>query len=105
MQDLAQKIIDAGNDWADKDAAASALEETRRSVKAKIANDCLAESSSVAKAELIAEASPLYSQHIASMVEARRIANRAKVYYDGMKINYEMMRSLEATRREEMKLK
>ena len=95
-------LIETGEDWADKDAAASILEETKSSILARLMNTG---EGSVAAREMFAKASDDYQEHLASMVEARRIANRAKVKYDSGKVLAEMRRSEESTRRSEMNLR
>ena len=93
-------LIKAGEDWADKDAAANLLEETKSSILAKLKNESGAKSD--AAAETLAKCHPDYQAHLDRMCEARRVANRAKVKYDSAKILAEMRRSEESTRRAEM---
>ena len=106
MEHDPNKITDAlvrwGQDWADKDAAASALEETRKTLRAELAVKGLASGGPISKAELYAEANTAYKEHIESMVEARRIANRAKVNYDCGRVKVDLIRTLESSRRAEM---
>lgn len=103
--EISQRVSEAGNDWADKEAAANLFEESRRSLRAQIAVRHLPDAGSVAKAELLAEASEEYRNHITQMVEARRIANRAKVNYDSGRIWSDLVRTHEATKRAEMQLR
>lgn len=95
-----ETLVSNGEDWADKDAAASLFEETKKSVLAKLKNEC-AEKSDAAK-ETIALCHPDYHEHLGLMVEARRQAHRARVKYDAAKTLAEMRRSEESTRRAEM---
>ena len=97
-----QQLIDAGEDWADKDAAASILEETKKTVLASLMQE--AEASTMAAKEATALSSPVYGLHLTRMVEARREANRARVRYDSAKTLSELRRSQESTRRAEVKL-
>ena len=100
---FAQGIVTRGTEWADKDAAAAMLEETRKSV---LANEINRHADlPFGRAEALALASDAYKEHVAAMVEARRLANRAKVVYDGAKALMELARSAEATRRTEMGLR
>lgn len=99
---LQHEIIRAGEEWADKEAAASLLEETRKSVLAKCMNDSA--STSIAGKEMLALADPEYRQFVEGMVSARKAANKARVRYDSAKIYAELRRSEESTRREEMRL-
>lgn len=96
-------LVRSGDDWADKDAAANLLEETKKSVLSKIKNETDAKSD--ASKETIALCHPEYLKHIETMVEARRIANKAKVRYDSAKTLAEMRRSEESTRRAEMTMR
>lgn len=93
----------AGEKWADLDGCASLLEESKRSVRAQIALG--AGEVSVAKAEMTADASKGYREHLESMVKARTAANRARVNYDCMKAWAELARTLESSRRAEMQLR
>lgn len=99
---LQNEIIRAGEDWADKEAAASLLEETRKSVLAKCMND--AASTSIAGKEMHALADPEYRQFVEGMVSARKAANKARVRYDSAKIYAELQRTAESTKREEMRM-
>ena len=100
---FAAAIVKRGEEWADKEAAAALLEETRKTVLAleMSGHGDIA----VSKAEMHALASDVYRRHVISMVEARRQANKAKVAYDGAKAMMELARSAEATRRTEMGLR
>ena len=99
---LHARIVELGEAWADADAAAALLEETKKVVAARLFLN--AAGKSVAEREAMALASDDYRQHIASMVEARRVAQRAKVKYDGSKTWVDMVRSLESTERTRMQL-
>lgn len=99
---LHQRLVDLGEDWADKDAAASLLEETRKSILAELARQ--AEGKSVAERETNALATEAYQEHLAEMVEARRVANRAKVNYDAARAWIDITRTVEATKRQEMRM-
>jgi len=113
---LTQEVIQIGEEWAEQDAAASVLEETRRTMLAKIVLE-LTESSfrggsagekprvlSAAAAESRALADSRYEQHLELMVHARKEANRLKVRYDMGRMRLELMRSLQATMRNEMRM-
>ncbi|CAB4165184.1 hypothetical protein UFOVP833_34 [uncultured Caudovirales phage] len=99
---LAQSIVARGELWADANAAADLLEETKGTLLAKITKEYL--DLPAWKAEAMAKGSNTYSEHIGAMVDARRLANLARVRYDGAKIMGELMRSAESTRRAEMGL-
>jgi mRNA-degrading endonuclease HigB of HigAB toxin-antitoxin module len=59
----------------------------------------------VNKAELMAEADQKYIDHIHSMVEARRLANIARVQFDAHKVFIEMIGTKESSKRAEMTLR
>lgn len=94
-------IVSAGEDWADKEAAASLLEETRKTVLAELMNG---KEGTVASRETEALGSPVYKLHVTNMVAARKEANRAKMKYQAVLVLAEMRRSQESTRRAEMRL-
>ena len=100
---FAAAIVQRGEAWADAEAAAALLEETRKTV---LASEMAKHGDiAVSKAEMHALASDVYRRHVLSMVEARRVANKARVVYDGAKAMMELARSAEATRRTEMGLR
>lgn len=109
---LANEVIALGEEWADMDAAASALEETRKTVLAKRTLEFIegsqslgkARGMSVAQAETNALADPTYETHLELMVEARKNANRARVRYDLGRMRLELLRTHQATLRNEMRL-
>lgn len=96
------QLIRAGEDWADKQAAADLLEETRKSVLAKLINEA---EGSVNAREYKALADPEYKDFVAGMVTARKAANKARVRYDSAKVLAELRRSQEATRRAEANIR
>ena len=105
------RVEDLGIEWADKDAAASILEETKKTLLAQLVQDEQRGSKaaggkvlSVAQAENNAMANPQYEAHLKLMIEARKESNRAKVRYDTGRVKIELMRSLIAARREEMRI-
>jgi hypothetical protein len=110
---LTAEVTVLGEEWADSEAAASSLEETRKSVLAKLILEYVesrlsgdvgskARTMPVAQAEARALSDPRYEQHVELMVNARREAQRARVRYDMGKMKLELMRSLQATMRQEM---
>ena len=100
---LYQKLYDSGQEWADKDAAANLLEETKKSVLAQ----CMTRFPGVSRAEAEQNglASDVYQEHVRSMVTARQEANKARAQYDAIKIYVELVRTVESTRRAEMNLR
>lgn len=100
---LTDRLIDAGEKWADFNAAADMLEETRSTLLAKITKEHF--ELPAWKAEAASKGDPRYEEHIRAMVDARQAANRARVRYDSGKAFVELARSAESTRRAEMNLR
>lgn len=96
------KLLEAGNDWADKQASFNVLEDTKGAVLAKLTLS--SQAPSVAAREVEAKASDTYANHVKDTQDAMKEALKAKVKYESMKVWVELMRSQEATRRVEMKL-
>ena len=101
-QDISEQFRLHGEDWADKNAAAELLDKNRETVKASLVVEFLKSEKSIARAEYMAESSDEYKRHISSMVEAKRIANRARVQWESDKAFIDMARSAESTRRAEI---
>ena len=116
---LTAEVIETGETWADRDAAASALEEARKTILAELTLEYIAvaavESSGgdakatrtgmpASRAEMKALADPRYKEHLSQMVLRRKDANRARVRYDMGRMKLELMRSLQSTLRNEMYL-
>jgi len=97
-------LLEAGQDWADKESAADLLEETKKVVLADMQSR-QGEAKSVAAAEALALCKPQYLEHLKAMTEARRVANRARVQYDSLKALMELRRSQESTRRAEASIR
>ena len=108
---LTQEVIQLGEDWADADAAASMLEETRKSELSRLITlnvetklSASGKQISMAQAESMALGDELYVSHLTRMVEARKSANKLRVRYDMGKMKLELYRSLQATLRNEISL-
>lgn len=101
--EIYERLRLAGEEWADKDAAANALEETKPSLLAELANQASGSSEAAKKNAALAE--PAYKLHLTNMVAARKEANRAKVRYDTGRIWAELKRTQESTKRAEMSQK
>ena len=100
--ELFHKLTVAGNDWADKQAAYNILEDTKNAVLAQLM--LKSQATSVAAKEIEAKASKEFTEHVQNTQEAMKAALKAKVQYESIKIWIELRRSVEATRRAEMKL-
>jgi predicted ABC-type ATPase len=100
---LAAELSRRGLAWADAEAAAQALEESRKSILAQITTGVSGKS--MAEREAMALADAGYAVHLGQMVDARKEANRARVNYDVYKVFVELTRSKIATEREAMRLR
>ena len=91
----------AGERWADLEAAAQLLEDSK---SAMLAQWC-AELGDlpVNRAEQIIKASPKWRQHIGIMVEARKEANKAKVQLDYIRMKFYEWQSGQANTRAELR--
>lgn len=100
--ELYQKLIESGNDWAEKQAAFNVLEDTKNAVLSKLMLE--SDAPSVAAREVEAKASDGYAEHVKATQEAMKAALKAKVKYQAIQVWIDLKRSEEATRRAEMKL-
>lgn len=89
---LAEELSDRGLEWADKDAAFKALDETTKSVLSQAISNINADVAHN-KAESEARRSTLYREHLDALANSRREANRAKVKYDTFKVYVDLKRS------------
>ena len=102
---LVERLVQAGEEWADKNAAAELLEETKSTLLATLAVAHIEIGDSAAKAELRAKSSAAYADHLKDMVEARRQANRARVRYDSGRVFGDHIRTKAATERAQMEMR
>lgn len=112
---LVQEVSSLGLAWTESNAAANALEETRKTLLAKLLKAHMStglksgapgerpRAISVAAAEQNALADEIYEDHLERMVAARQVADAARVRYDMGKMRIELMRSQLATIRQEMR--
>jgi hypothetical protein len=100
--ELYHKLTQAGDDWADKQASYNVLDDTKNAVLAQLM--LKSNATSVAAKEIEAKASKEYTDHVKHTQEAMKLALKAKVNYESIKIWIDLKRSEEATRRAEMKL-
>lgn len=94
--ELPHKIREAGYILAERIHDAELQEEKKKIVFAELCN--LAEGSIAAK-EKAALADKKYLEQVRKAIEARRGANKAKAYLEGVRTQFELWRSLEATER------
>ena len=97
-----QQIIDAGKDWADKDAAAKFMDDTRKPTLAQIAN--VIDVKSMSERESKARGSDEYRAHLVKLKEARKAANLARVKYDAAKTLASLRQTQESLKKAEMKM-
>lgn len=91
-----RQLLQAGEEWADKEAGAALLEETKKTVLAELKRGY---QGSEAERERNGLADPAYKLHLTNMNAARKEANRARVKYDSAKVLAELRRTQESTRR------
>lgn len=105
---LIDNVTELGVDWAEKDGAASILEETKKTLLNKIIQGIVASCTSKVPAftqlESMALDDPRYQEHLTQMVEMRKQATKARVRYDMGKARLDMLRSQMATVRQEMSM-
>lgn len=95
-----QELVETGLDWADKEAAAGILEKTEKTLLSQISSKF---TGSEAARERMARNDPDFIKHLEEMVEARRLANRAKVKYDSTKQLSSMRQTQESLKKEELR--
>ena len=99
--ELASELSKRGLEWADAEAAASSLEEAKKSLVAELSLQYPGESK--ASAEMKALADPAYKLHVTQMIAARKEANRALVRYRVYQVFVDLERTQESTKRAELK--
>jgi hypothetical protein len=102
---LAEELSKRGRDWADKDAAYYALEESKHSILSLAKADLNDQQQSEAGKETAARRSAMFQQHLKDTAAARKAMNIAKVNYTTYQAYLELIRSKEATNRAEMTLR
>lgn len=92
----------AGNDWADKEAAAQLLEDCK---SATLAQWCAEQGDvPVNRAEQAVKSSRRWRDYVEQTVEARKQANKAKVRLDSIKMRAMEQHAKEANYRAESRL-
>lgn len=99
---LTEQYRRVANLWVDAEAAASLLEDTKSAVLA----ERMQEHADLAynRAESLVKASPEWKQHVISIIEARKLANRYKVQLEYLRMCFQQYMSQEANHRLEAKL-
>ena len=104
-QMIYQKVLKAGEEWADLKAAYEVFEDNTKSVLGQLATKYLPSTKSRTEAEKVAIASAEYMEHLKSLQDARRLFLQAQVRYDSLRLLAELRRSQESTKRAEMNLR
>lgn len=92
----------AADDWADKEAAAQLLEDTKSAVMAQ--RQAELGDIPVNKAEQTVKASVGWYNHVEKVVEARKAANMAKVNLEYIRMKFTEWNNTEANHRAEARL-
>ena len=94
---LYHKLTQAGEEWADRQAAFNILEDTKSAVLARLMMRSTAQS--VAAREIEAKASPEYLSHVETTQEAMKAALKAKVRYNSIQVWIDLKRTESANER------
>lgn len=93
---------EAGDEWTDLDATARLLEETK---SLRFAQLCQSLGDiPVNRAEQTVKADPNWYKEVLKIVEARTVANKARVYMESVKMRHSEHMSEEANSRTEARL-
>ena len=92
----------AGIDWAEKEAAASLLEDSKSAVMAQ--KCAMMGDIAVNRAEQAVKSSPEWVEYIEYAVDARKAANLAKVNMEAMRMKFNEWQNSEANGRAEARV-
>jgi len=92
----------AGTDWAEKEAAASLLEDSKSAVMAQ--RQAALGDIPVNRAEQMVKASPDWIEYVEQTVYARKAANLAKVNMETARMRFQEYMNTEANARTEARL-
>lgn len=98
VDELCQQLELLGLDWADKKAAAEALDDATKSVLGAALLDC--QGKNVTEREAMARNAASFTAHREAVREAKREAYQAHIRYEVQKTRIELRRSNAATERE-----
>lgn len=99
---LSEKYRIAGEEWAELEAAAQLLEDSKSAILAQ--RQAALGDIPVNRAEQIVKASIEWQEHINSIVNARKLANIAKVNLEVARMRFQEQMSKEANARTEARL-
>jgi len=94
---LYNQFLEFGDDYADKKAAYDLLDDMQKPVLCKLMLESFEKTSAAKETE--ARAHTDYIAHVKSKSEAGGVMLKAKARLEGMKMWFEMKRSIEATNR------
>ena len=100
--DIHERLRLAGEEWADKAAAADMLEAF---AEAELARQFIQAQGSIELRKAKAKVSVEYDAARKAAIRGKSDANKARVYYDSAKAWLELTRTLESTRRAELTLR
>tara|TARA_X000001316_G_scaffold8246_1_gene2165 strand:- start:65 stop:439 length:375 start_codon:yes stop_codon:yes gene_type:complete len=101
---LMKRALELGEEWAEADAVASMLEDTKKTLLASITNEFLGQGRNKTTAETMALASKEYLDHIKQLGEARKDKNKTNVKYQTYKVWVGLIQTKEANQRAEMRM-
>lgn len=90
-------LEEAAEKMCDLEARASQMEEMKKPVLASLVLEYMQTESSRTLAETKALADEQYETHVAGMIDAKRLANRAKAHYHNMRALADARRTQEAS--------
>jgi|TARA_R110000744_G_scaffold65794_1_gene134701 hypothetical protein len=102
---LMKRVEEVGNQWAEADAVCGILEDTRKTLLAKLIVQHLPEQKSISKAEQYAMCDEEYSQHMKELGKSRKDKNLSLVKYNTLKKWIDLIQTKEANLRAEMKIR
>jgi len=99
---LSERYRVAGEDWADKEAAAQLLEDMKSAIMAQ--RQLMLGDIPVNKAEQSVKASKEWTGYINNIIEARKVANYAKINLEVRRMEYYEQQGKDANQRSEMRM-
>lgn len=99
---ISEQFRIAAKDWCEKEAAANLLEQTKSSVLAQLTTKL--GDLPMNRAEQLVKAGTQWREFIESMIEARRVANVAKMKVEYIRMRHSEWQSAEANARAERKM-
>lgn len=101
---LNEIYAEIAHEWADSDAAATLLEDTKSSFLSQRMQDYVSAGHAVNKAEMLVKASQEWVDRVTETVEARRQANHLKVRLEQIRMRSAEQQSEQANERLQARL-